>query len=338
MDPVSQGAIGAVFAQSIQRREQLAAAAWLGVAAGMAPDLDVFIQSSTDPLLFLEYHRHFTHALVFIPFGAAIVATALFPWAKRFLTFKQAYLACFLGYASHGLLDACTSYGTQLFWPFSDQRVTWNNIAVVDPAFTLPLLACVIISYRRRARVWAWAGIAWAVFYLLLGVVQLQRATGTAEALIAERGHHSASRLTMKPSFANLLLWKSIYEYEGAYYVDAVRVGTTRTVCEGEHLPKLTIDTHLPGLVPGSQQAVDLERFRWFSQDYLASTGKPGQVTDVRYSMLPNSTAPMWGITIDPQRDNAAHVDWYSTRDVDSAARAELWRLLRGQGCRSLSN
>jgi inner membrane protein len=70
MDPVSQGVVGAAFAQTAARRGQLATVAWYGALGGMAPDLDVLFQSPTDPLLFLEFHRQFTHSLVFIPFGA----------------------------------------------------------------------------------------------------------------------------------------------------------------------------------------------------------------------------------------------------------------------------
>ena len=78
MDPISQGALGAAFSQATAKKEKLRAAALLGCLAGMSADLDVFINSSTDPLLFLEYHRHFTHALLFIPFGAAIVTLVLY--------------------------------------------------------------------------------------------------------------------------------------------------------------------------------------------------------------------------------------------------------------------
>ena len=68
MDPISQGAIGAALATATHtRRKKLLTVALLGTLAGMAPDLDVLMQSPTDPLLFLEYHRQFSHALVFIP-------------------------------------------------------------------------------------------------------------------------------------------------------------------------------------------------------------------------------------------------------------------------------
>ncbi|HBK18415.1 MAG TPA: metal-dependent hydrolase, partial [Gammaproteobacteria bacterium] len=48
MDPVTQGALGAVVAQGLAGRRKLAAIACYGAVAGMAPDLDVLIQSPDD--------------------------------------------------------------------------------------------------------------------------------------------------------------------------------------------------------------------------------------------------------------------------------------------------
>ena len=45
---------------------------------------------------------------------------------------------------THPLLDCCTTYGTQLFQPFSDYRVGFNNVAVADLFYTLPFLLCLI--------------------------------------------------------------------------------------------------------------------------------------------------------------------------------------------------
>ena len=72
MDPVTQGAFGAIFAQTISKRKNFIGSI-VGCCAGLAPDLDIFIRSASDPLLKLEYHRQFTHSLVFIPIGALIV-------------------------------------------------------------------------------------------------------------------------------------------------------------------------------------------------------------------------------------------------------------------------
>ncbi len=119
MDPLSQGTVGAAFAQSAANKNNIFKIGIIGFIAGLAPDLDVLIQSSNDPILSLEYHRQFSHSLVFIPIGSLVVALLIFPWVKKTMSFKLVYLVSFLGYATHGLLDACTSYGTLLFWPFS---------------------------------------------------------------------------------------------------------------------------------------------------------------------------------------------------------------------------
>ena len=140
MDPITQGTVGAAFAQSTANKNNILRIGVIGFIAGLAPDLDVLIRSSNDPILFLEYHRQFSHSLFFIPFGSLVVTLLVFPLVKKSMSLKSVYIPSFLGYATHGLLDACTSYGTQLFWPFSNERVTWNNISIVDPLFTIPIL------------------------------------------------------------------------------------------------------------------------------------------------------------------------------------------------------
>lgn len=118
MDPLTQGLLGASLPQSVSKKHNVVVAGVLGLLAGMAPDLDVLIRSSTDPLLYLEFHRQFTHSLLFIPIGSLICALVLHPLIskRRGLSFKQSWLFCALGYGTHALLDSCTSYGTQLFW------------------------------------------------------------------------------------------------------------------------------------------------------------------------------------------------------------------------------
>src|SRR5262245_16845388 len=133
MDTVTHGLLGAVAAQAIFAKQLPRSAGLIGLVAGMAPDLDLFMGSSADPLASIIYHRQFTHSLMFIPVGALLVSL-LCIWMR---TFKGVRLAVFgaacVGYGLHGLLDACTSYGTLLLWPFSDQRVAWDIIAIVDP-------------------------------------------------------------------------------------------------------------------------------------------------------------------------------------------------------------
>ena len=73
MDLITQGIIGAGVAVAVAKPGQIKSAALIGALAGLAPDLDILIRSPENPLLALQYHRHFTHALAFIPIGGSIL-------------------------------------------------------------------------------------------------------------------------------------------------------------------------------------------------------------------------------------------------------------------------
>ena len=334
MDPLSQGTVGAAFAQSVANKNNIFKIGFIGFLAGLTPDLDVLIKSSTDPILSLEYHRQFTHSLFFIPFGSLIFAILIFPLVKSSLSLKTVYFASLLGYSTHGLLDACTSYGTQLFWPFSNERVSWNNISIVDPLFTIPILILLGVAIKTKKKIFSFFGIGWIIFYLSIGFVQYERALSAAAKLAAMRGHN-AERLTLKPSFGNLILWKSIYKHKETFYVDAIRTAQSSTWCLGETIRVFDYKYHLPDLDKESQQKKDIERFRWFSQDYLGYDKEKKIVTDVRYSMIPNQIAPMWGLTIDEQRDVNDHATWWTSRNLDHSQFDLFIDMLKGKRCGS---
>ena len=333
MDPLSQAALGASLSQSFaaDRKKQVSAMV-IGALAGMAPDLDIFINSDSDPLLFLEYHRQFTHSLIFIPFGALLCAFVFYPFAKKKLSFKQIYLFSFLAYATHGLLDACTSYGTQLFWPFTNERIAWNVVSIVDPLFTLPVLFLVILAaYKKNSR-YARMAFIYAVIFLSLGAIQKNRAENVLAELALQRGHQ-IERSHIKPSFANRHLWKLIYEYDGRFYVDAVTLLWDTDIISGASIRKLNVQKDFPWLPDNSQQAKDIERFRWFSNDYLAvSVNDNKLISDVRYSFIPNNINTMWGIEINKRLiddgDYDAHVFFETNNHLDKETRDQFLDML----------
>ena len=303
-----------------------------GFLAGMAADLDVLIRSPVDPLLFLEYHRQFTHSLVFIPVGGLLCALVLHALIARRqgLAFRQTWLFCTLGYATHALLDACTTYGTMLLWPFSDVRFAWNTISIIDPLFTLPLLVGVWLAARRKRPLFAQIALVWALLYMGAGVFQRDAAIAMGQALAEQRGH-TPLRLEAKPSFANILLWKTVYETQDKYYIDAVRASIAPAVYPGEAVFKLDIDRDLPWLQRDSQQALDIERFRWFSNGYIARDPLySNRVIDVRYSMIPNEVDPLWSLELTPEARSDAHADYRVHRDTGQGRPALLWQMLTG--------
>jgi len=332
MDPVSQAVVGAALPQSVTKPEYQKWALIAGAAGGMAPDLDVFIRSSVDPLLFLEFHRQFTHSLLFIPFGGLLVALALFPFARKSLSFGRLYLFTTLGYATHGLLDACTSYGTQLYWPFSNDRVAWNNIGIVDPLPTLTLLFAVVGAVYWRSVNLARIGFLFFIAYLFLGVYQREKAASVQERLIQDR-HHEAVRRTVKPTIGNLVLWRSIYEgADGRYYVDALRIPffAQERIYEGDSIEKVIPERDFGMLPPNSRQRIDIGRFSWFSDGYIGRIpGRENAIGDVRYAVLPHEIKPMWGIFIDPNQPDS-HVRFETFRELTAEARDKYFSMIFG--------
>ena len=131
LDIVTQGLLGATLAQASAGKNEARIATLIGFSSALLADADTLIRSASDPLLNIEFHRHFTHSLIFIPIGGLLAAVILWPFLRRHITFKRLFFYALLGYATSGLLDACTSYGTQLLWPFSDERIAWRIIAIV---------------------------------------------------------------------------------------------------------------------------------------------------------------------------------------------------------------
>lgn len=335
MDPLSQGALGAIAASATASPEKVRLATLVGWGAGMLADADIFIRSESDPLLNIEYHRHFTHSLIFIPIGA-MVAAAFFwlatRWWKR--SFCELYRYSLFGYATAGLLDACTSYGTRLLWPFSDTRVALNIISIIDPIFTGTILALIAIGCVRKRLVASRLALGLVLCYLSLGAVQNQRAAAMFRELSRERGHEAATRFTVKPSIGNLLLWRGIYEYEGLFYMDAIRLrilGGKPILYEGETAEKVDVDQLRDRLPHGSVLVHDLERFEHFSDGYLSwHPDHPFVIGDARYALLPQSSEPLWGIRIDLDRSDE-RAEFLNFRTVDKSDRETLWLMIQGK-------
>lgn len=331
MDPVTQGVFGALFAQTSGQSKKLAKAAVIGAIAGMAPDLDVLIRSSEDSLLALEYHRHFTHSLLFIPFGGLICAIILHPLlGRRFgVRFYQTLLWCVLGFASHGLIDSCTSYGTQLLWPFTDTRVAWDSISIIDPLVTIPLLGLIFFSAYKKKRRYTFIGIAWVLLYFSISFYQQNRAIDAGQKLADQRGLTTLN-IEAKPSFANILIWKIITTTDNYYHVDAVKVGLGEPIIwEGDNIKKLDIERDLPWLDMDTQQRKDIERFRWFSNGYIAlDKNDPYRIVDIRYSLLPQQIKPLWGIKLSKTASENQHVQFYNERNDSGRAAKILFKML----------
>lgn len=329
MDPFTHGILGATTASlRIKDKKLFGIVAICGTIAGMSPDLDVVIRSSADPLMGLAYHRFFTHALLFAPFGALIVSAILWRlFFKNKIGFAPTYLACLFGMTMHGVLDAMTNYGTHLFWPITNRRESWNIISIIDPIFTFTLLVLLIATLIRKSRRYVVAGALFALLYWSAGYYQKTEAVAAMQTLAKSRGH-VVERFDASPSFANIIVWRTQYQYQGTMYVDAFHLSPWHGVVAypGDNV---VLYQQPAGISP--LQKHDLEFFTFFTDGWLAPSPTDNtMIADMRFAGLPNKIAPMWGIRLQPNMPEQ-HVAFVRQGNRNIADAKILWAMILGE-------
>lgn len=334
MDPLTQGALGAVAAQVVCGR-RLPRSAWIiGWAAGMAADLDVLIPAGGDPLGGMGHHRHFTHSLAFIPIGGLLAALPFLVWPVFRRSRGAVLLAAVVAYATHGLLDACTSFGTVLWWPFSDARVAWDVIGIIDPVYTLILLVGLTAAALRRRRREAAVALGCSLAYLGVGFVQHERGLAAQRELAAQRGHEIEHGRVL-PTPLNLVLWRSVYVAQGRIHADSIRTPwlsrvQVRAGTSAEHVTPEVLE-RLRG-PQGDQLAAALRRFDWFTDGFVAFDERaPDMLGDMRYCSRPDEFSSMWGLHLAGAEDEAGEA-WFGRsgpRRRDGVA--WMWSALLGR-------
>ena len=328
MDPLTQGLIGAAAAHAIVGGRLGRRAAAAGALAGILPDADVLIRSASDPLLAIEYHRQFTHSLLFIPIGGTIAALPWLVSRTGRMQWRLLLLASVVGYATHGLLDACTTYGTQLFWPFARTRIAWHVVSIIDPVFTLALAIGTIVATARRTRAPAIVALVFCMLYLGSGLVQRNRALEAQRALAESRGH-VRTRGEVFPTVGNQIVWRSLYESGRTLHADRIRVpwGGAPEITEGTTVPAYELS---PQLAAHPRVARDFARFRWFSGGWVAAApADPTVIGDARYSLRTDAFDPIWGVRFHPERP--VPTEWVNrSRDRKIDLRG-LWREIVGR-------
>ena len=322
MDSITQIVLGAACGEAVLGKKIGNKALLFGAIAGTIPDLDVFV----GPLLYnneidaMLFHRGFMHSILF-----AILGAFLFGWLmhiayekyknntfinnvfsffgkyfiSRFLfniffkyqneistTSKDWILLFFWALFTHPILDAFTPYGTQLFAPFSNYRVAFNNIAVADPLYTVPFLICMIVLmfYKRtspKRRTWLKWGLGISSTYMLFTIGNKLYIDTTFKASLKDQGI-TYSRFSAQPSILNNVLWYGIAETEGSYKVAFYSLlDKSNRFSEWQELPKIR-DISI-------EDFADLKCLTWFSNDYYSVEKRPDgdyMYNDLRYPLI----------------------------------------------------
>ena len=323
MDSITQGALGGLCGELTLRKELgWRAFAW-GVLFGTLPDLDVITFPFIDDVQRLSWHRGLSHSIIVM-----VIASVFFGWLlakihrRRGVGFKKAAFFVFITWSSHVAIDCFTTYGTQIYEPFSKYRFASNNMSIIDISFTLPMLLALLIALflKKSSALRSWVGRAaliWISLYTAASFVMKSKAEEFFRTQLTEQSI-TPSRMMTAPTLSNIFLWRMLAETEGEYHVaywslfDAVD-------------RDLRIDTVEKGhdKLSGFDPYREMQQIKWFTKGWYVGVDHPDDadtvlLVDMRFGELCSTSSKtpvfIWSLKENAEADGGVDFQKVSYR------------------------
>lgn len=186
------------------------------IIAALLPDIDN-IAGFLGPELYLIHHRGATHSLA-VGIFLAVILVFIFRIFIKLFDIKKGFIAALSIIYLHIFLDLITSYGTQIFFPFTNRRYSLESVFIVDPIYTFVLVIILVISAltKKKKEMIVVSGVIWIFIYpgINLGIKtylekNIERKLGI--------GNEELLKVHLSPDIFTPLYWKVIVEREKTY-------------------------------------------------------------------------------------------------------------------------
>lgn len=331
MDSFTQIVLGAAVGEAALGRRVGNKAMLYGAIAGTIPDLDVLSGYFVDTVTALEIHRGLTHSLLFAVLGGLFFGWFVSLWEKR-ANWKQWSWLFFLGFITHSWLDAHTSWGTQIFWPFGYQ-ISFRNIFVIDPLYTIPFAVFLWLAWRspagsiKRLR-YNWWGIGISSAYMLLTII-LKFVTYDKFIKALEQQNITYTSVQTKPSPMNTILWTANVETEDAFLIGDYSFFDTEPIVFYSH-PK----NH--ELLSDLKDNKDVQRLIKVTENKYTVSEKQGDLylNDLRFGMISvrqDGDKYAFSFLLKPTEDGVLITEEVKDREDAKKMMSDLWNRLLGK-------
>jgi len=220
MDPLTHAISGAALGRAFPKDHIPPKQLFFLILLAMAPDSDIVLRLISDPV-YLQHHRGLTHSLLMLPLWGWLIFSLSSGQIKRNPVMPRLIgLALLL----HISLDVITTYGTMIFAPVSDQRISFDLLFIIDPLFTFCLLMPVLLGFiwKQYARRLSLLSFAAAIAYLTLAYHNQQQGIE-----LARKAHPDAISYHALPMAFSPFNWQLIAEYPDYYARAAVNLKPT---------------------------------------------------------------------------------------------------------------
>jgi inner membrane protein len=213
-------AVGQVFSGEKDKSRPLI---W-GAIAGSIPDLDTVIQPFLSPESSILFHRGLSHSLFLWALCSPLLALLV---NKIYKGDRRSYFKwlkiCVIAWFSHIFLDVFNTYGTGIFEPFSDTRISYDAINVYDLMYLIPVLTLsiffvfVIEDYMKKVTVAA-LSITFSLLYIIFAVSVKLNTEINAQTQFLKQNIYPV-QASASPLPLSSLAWQVIVEYDEGYYI-----------------------------------------------------------------------------------------------------------------------
>jgi inner membrane protein len=291
MDSLTQIILGAAVGEAVLGKKIGNKAMLYGAIAGTIPDLDIFTSYFADTVTAVSIHRGFTHSMVFAVLFAYILGWIVSKY-EIYKNFKGWFWLFFWAFFTHSILDAHTTWGTQVFWPL-DLRIAFKTIFVIDPLYTVPFLVFLILAMfqnrtSKKRRFYNNAGLIISSSYLALTFLLKWIAFNQFESAL-EKQQINYTQIDTRPSPLNTLLWSANVATEDSYLLANYSFFDTKPITF-ESYPK---NHHLLGSLIENEKA---KRMISISEGWYIISQDNGNLyfNDLRFGLL----------TLEPKSEN----------------------------------
>jgi inner membrane protein len=287
LDSITHIALGAIVGEILLGKPIGKKAMILGAIANSFPDIDFLASLWLSPTDNLLAHRGFTHSIL-----CAALLSLLFSWiASKWYSKEPVSFTAWLLFFScqlmlHLFVDAFNAYGVGWFIPFSDTRISFHSIFVVDPFYSgilgIVLLLLIVLRphQKYRARLAA-MGLLISSMYLGYALINKYLVSEEIKYLLGKQGI-TYKRYFITPTPLNTWLWFVVAEVDSGF-----QIGYRSVFDKTEPMP-LTYVPKNEKLLQQYGNDRPLARLKKFSQGYYTAEFQSDRLVfnDLRFGQI----------------------------------------------------
>jgi inner membrane protein len=281
VDTITHLAIGACLGAATAGKKLGKRAIVLGAVAQVLPDIDTISALWLNPASSVVSHRYLTHSISFTIVGAFVLALAAHCWMLPEVSVRTWIKFFLLQLCVHLLLDSFNVYGVAWAAPFSDQRISFNVLFVVDPFLSAPLVLAALltgVNWVRHQR-WAWMGVLTTSLYLSYALVNKQLVNRVIENTLSLQ---SQNEYLSTPTPFNVWLWYVVVKKD-----DGFLIGYRSVFDEDDKVEFVSVPRQDSLLLP-YQKRTDVQKLKRFSNGYYAVQSESDTLvfSDLRFGQM----------------------------------------------------